>query len=218
MIARRAAFALLLAGLAPVAAHAAEPHCPHAWVPFEAGTAWTYRLAGDRTVTLRILDVRQGDGWAVAEVGAFPDGATVPARQTTFTCDGDGVVLPFGPLLAEPSIELTVLKEQGVTLPPAAKLADGAAWSSRRWIRIERGGGRSGVEVETEHTARATEAVRTGAGRYQAIPVDVSAGGRTGRVWFARRVGLVKTSGEAAEPSAELIRFEPAGGTPSSPR
>jgi hypothetical protein len=180
------------------AAAAAALACPHPFMPLGAGTTWTYRVADAREVTLTVKSVVERAGWRIATVDS--DEGEERIAEVSFTCSPDGLDLQIA---AAFSGATETLRSEGVALLPAAKLADGASWTSSRTS--------SSGRTLFDHVAAGLEDVTVKAGPFHALRVDVTARGKasTGaaHLWFAKGVGLVKLAVDGG-PGAELVRYD----------
>ena len=190
--------------------------CPHPYMPLSTGQTWTYRLTDGAEVTLAVQSVESGDGWQSAAVGAWLSAdADDPVVTTTFACGEEGLVLPLGAAALAGRARVETLQERGVSLLPAARLTKGAEWESDRVLRVTADARSLTTALSSRHRVAGREKVKTPAGTFDALRIDVStsalAGGaekpraRRTTLWFARDVGLVKMQGDA---ELTLVRRE----------
>ncbi len=226
--------------LAPIAALllvpslAAADGCPHAFVPFRVGTTWLYRVGGAPaghalTLRLRVEASYKERGAEVAEVSsqlldASATGERVLADvKQEYRCDGnglhmnqgvpDGVTGPGGERL-----DMEVIAQHGVTLPPADALAPGVAWTEQVSMRLKRPGGKEPVAIERSAKLQLADAgsLTVGAGTFDAIHVVsretlTMPGGapevRKAELWYGRGAGMLRA--RTSDGTLELVKFTP---------
>jgi hypothetical protein len=186
--------------------------CDHLYFPAREGASWTFMSLDGETVIWKITSASPDGTEAVMEADlSSPEG--IIKADVNLTCGDFGISAPELAFTGLPfGAEVTQVTEEGVFLPPADQLTEGATWDSVVLIAAELPGD---ILFEIRRTANFTvlgfEEVVVPAGTFSALKIrsafvlDIDAAGRAIQsenveiLWFVEGVGLVKETSEVTE-------------------
>lgn len=198
---------------APPSASGGSGACDNPYYPLRQDATWTYTVAGlDKPAeqTQTVTKVENGSAEITLQTG------TLTAKNPV-VCAADG--LKFGNLPSVTSqsgnlsTDLTAVSSEGVYLPRADKLVPGAPWDARYVLKGKINMAQQAIDVTEDVKLHSevvgSEKVTVAAGTFDALkikqhftfdiqmanaPAGVPPSSFDQFVWFARDVGMVKSS------------------------
>jgi hypothetical protein len=227
---------LLVAALAPSAALA--DGCPHPFMPFRVGATWLYRVGAapsghSITMRLRIEAVHKEAGAhgpamtaelssQMIDTSAAGERVLADVKQE-YRCDAAGLHTnqpPPGGVTGPNGerMEIEVVDQRGVTLPPSDALHPGVTWTEEVTMRMALPGGKGPVKIERNARLQlaGAEPLAVAAGSFEAIRVVskeslTMPGGapetRQAEIWYGRNTGMLRA--RTSEGTLELLKFTP---------